>query len=168
MTITIKVKQRNPEAAYTRDAIAKRRNGVGAKCKCGEIRAQALIREKNRVICHACKRKEKAITPQDNHHFAMKANSPVTVSIPVNDHRAELNVAQHDWPKQTRENPTGSPLIAAAACIRGFIDTILYLIKTGLHWIADMLETADACLAKKLGAEWWKNTELQKFAPKTS
>jgi hypothetical protein len=46
---------------------------------------------------------------------------------------------------------TGSPLIAAAACIRGFIDTILYLIEKGLHWVADMLETADAYLANKLG-----------------
>lgn len=167
MTITIKVKQRDPETAYTRNAIAKRRLGVAARCKCGEIRAQALIREKDRVICHECKRKERGITTRDNHHFAMKANSPIAVSIPANDHRADLNAAQYDWPKQTRENTTGSPLIAAAACIRGFIDTILYLIKTGLHWIADMLETADACLAKKLGPQWWKNTELQKFAPRT-
>jgi hypothetical protein len=168
MTITIKVKQRDPESAYARNAIAKRRSGIGARCKCGEMRAQALIREKNRVICHECKRKERGMTTRDNHHFAMKANSPAIVSIPVNDHRAELNIAQHDWPKQTRENRERSPLIAAAGCIRGFIDTILYLIKTGLHWIADMLETADACLANKLGPQWWKNTELHRFAPKTS
>ncbi len=166
MTVTIKVRPRNPEAAYARSAISKRRAGVGARCKCGEIRAQALIREKNRVICHECKRKERAMTTRDNHHVAMKANSTITVSVPVNDHRAKLNVAQHDWPKQTRENPAGSPLIAAAACIRGFIDTILYLIEEGLHWIADMLETADACLARKLGEQWWKDMNLQKFAPK--
>jgi hypothetical protein len=168
MTITIKVKHRDPEAAYARNAIAKRRAGVDARCKCGEIRAQALIREKNRVICHECKRKERGMTTRDNHHFAMKANSPITVPIHVNDHRAEINIAQHDWPKQTRENPTGSPFIAAAACIRGFIDTVLYLIEKGLHWIADMLETADAYLANKLGPEWWKSTELQKFAPRPS
>ncbi len=51
---------------------------------------------------------------------------------------------------------------------RGFIDTILHLIEKGLHWVADMLETADAYLANKLGPQWWKNTELQKFAPKTT
>jgi hypothetical protein len=168
MTITIKVKYRDPESAYARNAIAKRRSGIGSRCKCGEMRTQALIREKNRVICHECKRKERGMTTRDNHHFAMKANSSITVPILVNDHRAELNIAQHDWPKRTRENPEGSPLIAAAACIRGFIDTILYLINTGLHWIADMLETADACLANKLGPQWWKNTELQKFVSKTS
>lgn len=168
MTITIKLKPRDPEAAYRRRAIAQRRVGVGAKCTCGEARPEALIREKNRVICQACKRKQNGMTGKDDHHFAMKANSPVTISIPVNDHVAELNTAQQDWPKQTRENPTGSPLIAAAACIRGFIDTILHLIEKGLHWIADMLEIADAHLASKLGPQWWKNTELQKFAPKAA
>ena len=168
MTITIKVKPRDPEAAYRRRAIAQRRVGVGAKCTCGEARPEALIREKNRVICQACKRKQNGITRKDDHHFAMKANSPVSVPIPVNDHVADLNTAQQDWPKQTRENPTGSPLIAAAACIRGFIDTILHLIEKGLHWVADMLETADAYLANKLGPQWWKNTELQKFAPKAA
>jgi len=151
MTITIRVKPRDPEAAYRRRAIAQRRVGVGAKCACGEARPEALIREKNRVICQACKRKQNGTRRKDDHHVAMKANSPVTIPIPVNDHVADLNTAQQDWPKQTRENPTGNPLIAAAACIRGFIDTILYLIEKGLHWVADMLETADAYLANKLG-----------------
>jgi hypothetical protein len=165
MTITITVKSRDPEAAYRRRAIAQRRVGVGAKCACGEARPEALIREKNGVICQECKRKQNGMTRKDDHHYAMKANSPITVPIPVNDHRAELNVAQQDWPKQTRENRDGSPLIAAAACIRGFIDTILYLIRAGLHWIADMLETADVCLTRKLGSKWWIGTELEKYAP---
>ena len=165
MTITIKVKQRDPEAAFGRRTIAQRRAGVDAICDCGEMRPEALIRVKTGVICHACKRKQSGKTTKDEHHFAMKANSPITVSVPVNDHVADLNVAQHDWPKQTRENPEGSPLIAAAACIRGFIDTIVYLINKGLHWIADMLEAADACLARRLGSKWWIGTELEKFAP---
>jgi len=168
MTITIKVKPRDPEAAFRRRAIAQRRAGLNAKCNCGETRPEALMRVKTGVICHACKRKQNGMTTKDDHHFAMKANSRITIPIPVNDHAADLNVAQQDWPKQTRENPEGSPLIAAAACIRGFIDTIVYLINKGLHWIADMLETADACLARKLGPQWWKNTELHKFAPTTS
>jgi hypothetical protein len=166
MTIKVTIKPRDPEAAYRRHVIAQRRVGVGAKCACGEARPEALIREKNRVICQACKRKQSGMSRKDDHHFAMKANSPVTVPIAVNDHVAELNNSQQDWPKQTRENPTGSPLIAAAACIRGFIDMILHLIEKGLHWIADMLETTDAYLTRKLGSQWWKNTELQKFEPK--
>lgn len=102
----------------------------------------------------------------DNHHVFAKANSPVTAPTPVNDHRAELNVAQYDWPKKTRENPDGSPLLAAAGAIRGFIDYIHYLIEKGLAWVARMLEAADAFLAEKLGAQWWRNTDLEQFAPK--
>jgi hypothetical protein len=166
MTITIKVRPRDPEAAYARDAISKRRAGVGARCQCGETRTQALIREKNRVICHECKRKERGMSTKDNHHVAMKANSPVKVPIPANDHRAELNVAQHDWPKATRENPDGSPLLAFAGCVRGFADTIIYLVKKLLFWGATMLETLDAFLARELGPRWWIGTELAQFAPK--
>jgi hypothetical protein len=102
----------------------------------------------------------------DNHHFAGKANSAVTVELPANDHVAELNVAQRNWPKQTLENPGGSPLLAAAGCIHGFIDTILHLIKQGLHWVVEMLEKADAFLVETLGPRWWMGTPLEKYAPK--
>ena len=71
--------------------------------------------------------------------------------MPVNDHRAELSVAQHDWPKQTLQNPDGSPLLRGAACVRGFIDQFFYLIKKLLLWIPEMLEALDAFLAEKLG-----------------
>src|SRR5437016_11325948 len=101
--------QRDPEAAYVRKAIAQRRVGINARCECGEARPEALIRKKKRIICHECKRKEKGMKTKDNHHFAGKANSPITVSVPVNDHSAELNVAQYDWPQETLENPDGSP-----------------------------------------------------------
>jgi hypothetical protein len=108
------------------------------------------------------------MTAKDNHHFAMKANSPITIPVPVNDHSVELNVAQQDWPKQTRENRDGSPFLAAAGCVRGFIDTILYLIKQGLLWVADMLETADAFMTQRFGKKWWIDTDIEKFAPKQS
>jgi hypothetical protein len=166
MTVSIKIKPRDPEAAYRRRAIAQRRAGVGAKCKCGEARPEALIRKNGSIICIACFRKQQGKSTEDGHHFAMKANSEVTVSLPVNDHVADLNTAQQDWPKRTRENPDGSPLLAAAGSIRGFIDVILHLIEKGLRWIAEMLETADAQLAATLGPKWWKKTELQQFAPK--
>ncbi len=103
----------------------------------------------------------------DDHHFAGKANSPATIRVPVNDHRARLSVAQSDWPKSTLANPNGSPLLASAACIRGFVDTLLYLNEEGLPWIADMLETLDALQVKQLGPRWWLKTEIEQFAPKT-
>ena len=101
----------------------------------------------------------------DEHHPFGQANSTVTLEVPVNDHRAQLSVAQYDWPTKTLENPDGSPLLAAAASIRGFIDTVLYLIEKGLHWIADMLEKADAFLVRKFGNKWWTNTPLETFLP---
>ena len=97
---------------------------------------------------------------------AGKANSPITIPIRVNDHRAVLSPCQADWPKDTLENRSGSPLRAAAACVRGCIDTILYLIEQGLLWIAEMLEVLDVYLTKKLGSKYWENTELERFTPK--
>ena len=160
------IPQRDPSAAYVREANATRKKGVGSRCACGEARPRALIREKNRVICHECKRKEKGMKTTDNHHFAGDANSPITVEVPVNDHLAELTPAQQDWPPATLRNPNGSPLLAAAGSIRGFIDTVLYLIQKGLHWIADMLEKADEFLTQKFGEKWWIGTEIEKFVPK--
>ena len=50
--------------------------------------------------------------------------------------------------------------------MRGCIDMILYLFEKGLLWLADMLERLDLVLAKKLGPQWWANTEIEQFAPK--
>jgi hypothetical protein len=103
----------------------------------------------------------------DNHHFAGRANNPITIPVPVNDHRACLSAAQEDWPKMTRNNPRGSPLIAAAACVRGFIDTVIYLIESGLLWVAEMLESLDDFLIGKLGPQWWVNSEIEPFVAKS-
>lgn len=102
----------------------------------------------------------------DHHHVFAKANNPTTVPTPVNDHCAGLSVAQCDWPKKTLENPDGSPLLAAAGIIRGFIDYIHYLIDKGLAWVVRMLEAADAFFTTQLGPQWWIGTELEQFAPK--
>ena len=166
--MAIELPQNDPIAAYQRDVTAQRCVGENARCGCGETRPEALIRNSNPIICAACKRKSRGEKTMDNHHFADKANNPLTVPVPVNDHRAELSVAQYDWPRKTRENPDGSPLIAAAGCIRGFIDWVMYLIKTGVLWVAEMLETLDSLLVEKLGPQWWLNTRLAQWAPKAA
>jgi hypothetical protein len=97
---------------------------------------------------------------------AGKANDRTTIPVPVNDHRTELSPAQYDWSKATLENPEGSPLLASAACIRGFVDTVIYLIKALLLPKAEMLEVLDAYLKSKLGPKWWENTPLERFVPK--
>jgi hypothetical protein len=158
------IPQRDPIAANARKAAAQRRVGIGAKCACGEDRARALIKKENSIACAECARKGQGKTTMDNHHIAGKANSRITIPVPVNDHRARLSEDQYDWPKKTLENPNGSPLRAAAACIRGAIDYILYTLDTVLMWIAEMLEVLDEYLIERLGSKWWQNTPLNKFA----
>lgn len=156
----------DPSGAHRRKVVAARRVGLGARCSCGENRPEALIPGSNPTICAACQRVATGRTTIDQHHFAGSANNPGTISIPVNDHRAILSVAQAEWPKSTLSNSEGSPLLAGAACLRGCIDTILYLIERGLLWLADMLEKLDEILMKKLGPKWWAHTEIEQFAPK--
>ena len=99
----------------------------------------------------------------DFHHIAGRANSPITTSISVNDHRAELSEAQHDWPTATRENRDRCPLLRAAACIRGFIDTVVYYTREFLLWVAEMLEALSRWLAEEFGPRWWRKTEFEQF-----
>jgi hypothetical protein len=160
-----KITQRDPEAACIRKATSARRAGVGAKCACGETRPGALIKNSKPKTCHECRRKAENKSTTDKHHPFGQANRPITVNTPTNDHCAELNEAQRDWPQQVRENPDGSPLIAAAGCVLGFIDMVVYLIKKGLRWVADMLVAADEYLKTQLGRKYWVGTPLEPFAP---
>lgn len=164
---TLEPPKRDPEAAYARKQKAIRRVGPNAKCSsCGEARPEALIPGTKPTICAECQRKENGMATIDDHHFAARANSPVTIPIPVNDHRAELSVAQYDWPKETRENPDGSPLLAAAGCVRGFVDTVIYLIQKGVLRVAELLEKLNAFLVDKIGPKWWMGSILEQYAPK--
>jgi len=95
---------------------------------------------------------------------AGEANNSATIPTPANDHIAELNAAQYDWPKQTLENSDGCPLLAAAGCVRGFIDYLYYIVDKFLVWIPEMLELLSAFLKDKLGPKWWVGTKLEKFA----
>ena len=157
---------RDQIGAYRRKIVSARHFGLDAACSCGEKRPEALIPGTKPATCAACQRTALGETIMDKHHFVGRANNPATIPVPVNDHRARLSVAQSDWPKPTLINAQGSPLLAAAGCIRGFIDTVLYLIEEGLLWIADMLEKLDEFLRKELGPQWWQGTEINDFAPK--
>jgi hypothetical protein len=155
-----KLTKRDPIASAARKAVAQRRVGHDAVCVCGEKRPETLIRKSDSVMCAACTRKMKGRTTNDQHHIAGKNNHPATISIPVNDHRAQLSIDQMEWPKKTLENPDKSPLLAAAACIRGFVDMIIYLIQQMLDWISEMLEALDARLTAEWGDKWWLEINL--------
>jgi len=161
-----KPRPRDPIRAHARKKTAARRLGEGKKCSCGEDRPEALLAGTKPTICATCQRARNRMTTEDQHHVAGEANDPTTIPVPVNDHRARLSVDQYDWPRATLQNPEGSPLLAGAACIRGFVDTVIYLIQRLLLPKAEMLEILDAYLKDKLGARWWENTPLAQFAPK--
>ena|SRR2546425_2748980 len=161
-----KLSQRDPAATYIREVRAKRWFPENSQCPCEEARPEAFVRKKIPVICHECNRTKQGKTTVDKHHVAGKSNNDTTILAPANDHRAELNVAQYEWPKETRENPDRSPLLAFAGCIRGFVDTVVYLMEELLLKAAELLEKLDAWLKAKLGPKYWLNTELEQFAPK--
>ena len=156
-----KLPPRNPRAAYRRETIATRRIGQGNKCACGEDRPEALIRGSNPRVCAKCDRRKMGRRKTDDHHIAGQANDPATISVPVNDHRAELSVAQQDWPPKTLQNPDGSPLLAAAARIRGFVDTSNYLMQHFLLQGAAVLELLDTNNKQESGQKGRKNTKLK-------
>jgi hypothetical protein len=159
-----KIPVRDPIAAHQRKAVVARRFGKDAQCACGESRPEALLSGRNPAICAACDRKKHNKRTLDDHHVAGEANSPITIPVPVNDHRAHLSVEQYNWPRQTLENPNGSPLLAAAASLRGYSDTTIYLLEMLLH--PEMLEALDALLNEQLGPKWWIGTPMEKYASK--
>jgi hypothetical protein len=157
-------KPEDPIRSYGRKSVAARR--VAAQyCKCGESRPEALIVLHGRAICAACKRTELCKSTLDKHHPAGSANHRATTAIPVNDHQT-LTDAQYDWPKNTWENPERSPMLAGAACIRGYYETNAYLTDELLLWVARLLEALDEVLKERLGADWWDGTKLEAFRPK--
>jgi hypothetical protein len=158
--------QPDPIKAFQRKSTTKRRVGKNNRCKCGETQIEALVGRSG--ICAECLRNKRDHAITDNHHPAGKANCDATVAIPANDHRSVLSVAQYDWPKETLENSKGCPLRAAAGCIRGFIDTVCYLIDKLLRWLAEMLELLSSFLAERLGLDWWIDTPVAQFARKGS
>lgn len=164
------IPKNDPIRAEQRKATAQRRVGLGAYCaSCGESRPEALIVGSKPMTCAMCKRIMKGMDPLDKHHIAGKANSPITIKIPVNDHRAILSVAQYEWPRKTLENPNGDPLLARAAILRGIADTIsyyAYLAQKLLPWIAEILESFSDSFEKNFGARWWASTPFTWFFPK--
>jgi hypothetical protein len=154
---------RDPIATYARKSQTARRT-AGNSCKCGEARPEALIARSKPTLCESCKRRRSGRSVFDSHHPAGKANDPATTLIHVNDHRSILTPAQYEWPPETWKNPSGSPLLSGAACVRGYCETNNYLVAELLLPKAEMLEALDAFVKKKFGPEWWVGTEMERFA----
>src|SRR5271166_4707927 len=142
---------RKLRSAYRRQAVAERRCGLGAKCQCGESRPLALIPRSDPTICAGCDRRQRGRRKTDDHHIFGEANGPLTIRVPVNDHRGFLSQAQSEWPRKTLENPDTNALLVNAASIRGYIDTAAYLQQRLLLPAAEMLERLETQEKRKSG-----------------
>jgi hypothetical protein len=125
------------------------------KCvRCNETNALALTRYDKTIICYEDLQKIKGRKVMEKHHPSGKHNDSATVAIPGNDHRI-LSDRQSDWPEDTLRNPRKSPLIKAAAAIRGWLD-VMDLLVARLAWIAPFLEKVDRYLCEVINPVWWK------------
>jgi len=149
----------DPIAAGARHAKAQRRVGQDARCACGENRSQALIAGRERSICYECDSRRLGKTTMETHHIAGEANSPITVEVPANDHRAVLSEAQYEWPPSTLRNVDGSPLLRAAAALRSTVN-FLELFTRWLTSITELLERLDSWLRKD-GSVWWIDSPFE-------
>ncbi len=131
---------------------------------CGEIDPRCLSRVDGEARCYACQQEQAGKSAVENHHIAGQHNSPETVPVPANDHRV-LSDRQINWPDKTLRNPEGSPLLMAAAVIRGWLDVLRLIIERTAGWIPAFLEQVDAWLSEHLGHGYWKLPGFPKYRP---
>jgi hypothetical protein len=101
-------------------------------------------------------------TGVEDHHLKGQHNDPADkVAIPVNDHRV-LSARQRLWPVETLRNPDGSPLLVAAAALRGWLDVLWLIIERTVGWIPALLEQLDVWLRERVGPRWWDEFDWRK------
>lgn len=145
------------------DALARardlRRRQLGTpapKCgSCGEGDPLALSGVSPTLRCYECLAIEQGRRAVEAHHVAGRANDPSdTVGLPGNDHRV-VSALQARWDAKTLRNPDGSPLLQAAAGIRGWLDVLVVILDRSVGWVPAFLEWLDAALRLKIGPAWW-------------
>lgn len=121
---------------------------------CGETDPFALTGRKPVITCYEHQLIDLGRSPYEAHHVAGRHNSDVTADVPGNDHRI-LSEFQSAWPEDTLRNPNQSPLVAAAAAIRGWLDVLRIIIERSVGWIPEFLEWLDSELVSRYGSDWW-------------
>lgn len=143
------------EAAYER--LGTRR----PRCEhCGEADPIALHGVHPDVTCYECSARREGKSGSERHHISGRHNNPATVAIPGNDHRV-LSNAQRAWPDRTLRNPDGSPLLAAAAAIRGWLDVLWIIVQRTVGHVPALLELLDEQLRAEHGDRWWEDLRLE-------
>jgi hypothetical protein len=121
---------------------------------CGESDPFALTLTPDGLRCYECQALAAGRPWTERHHPAGRHNHPTTVAIPGNDHRV-VDDHKTDWPRDTLRNPDGSPLLRAAGCLRGWLDTLRVIMDRTVGWIPPFLEQLDRWLTDLLGRGWW-------------
>ena len=125
---------------------------------CIEINPIALVGTDPGIWCYEHQAEEAGRLWVEAHHLAGRNNDPVTAAVPGNDHRV-LSDLQRDWPPDTLRNAEASPLIRAAAAIRGWLDVLWVILTRAVAWIPEALEWLDRRLLDHIGSEWWVTLE---------
>ena len=71
-----------------------------------------------------------------------------------------MDEPKRDWPERTLRNPDGSPMLKAAACVRGVLDWLRLIIDRMLGWVPPLLEALDERLTELSGPDWWRTLGL--------
>lgn len=129
------------------------------RCRdCPEADPFALSGVHPDIVCYECLAIEQGRSLIEGHHVSGQASDPDDlIDLLGNDHRA-LSAAQSRWPRETLRNPDGSPLLRAAAAIRGWLEVLALILDRSVGWVPGFLEWLDATLRTAVGPTWW--TEL--------
>lgn len=147
-----------------REAAYERLRTRQPRCQhCRETDPFTLHGEHPDITCYECFARSAGRSTTELHHPAGRRNSRATVPIPGNDHRV-LSDIQRDWPERTLRNPDGSPLLAAAAAIRGWLDVLWLIIKRSVGHVPAFLELLDERLRLQYGDRWWEALGLEGIA----
>ena len=127
---------------------------------CDERDPAALTGAEPTVVCYEHLAQAEGRSWSEGDHLAGQHNDPTPViDLPGNDHRVKSDLMA-DWPETTIRNPSRSPLIRAAATIRGWLDVLWVIITRGVGWIPEFLERLDAWLTRLHGDRWWTDPDL--------
>jgi hypothetical protein len=121
---------------------------------CREAKPFALTGVDPDILCYEHRADLRSRPWLESHHPAGRHNGPVTVELPGNEHRI-LSGRQESWPRETLRNRDGSPLLKAAATLRGWLDVLWLIQSCTVGWIPELLEQLDAWLRVTVGERWW-------------
>jgi hypothetical protein len=118
--------------------------------ECGETDPVALTGVHPNIVCREHLADALGESWTQDHHPPGKQNDPMTVPVPSNDHGL-VSELQALWPAERLRNPDGSPLLRAAAWLRGWLVILQVIIERAVGRIPGALENLDRLLSRSSG-----------------